>query len=60
MWQSVVTTKDTEVIVPRLIEGNQYFFQVLAENQVGVGEAAELDNYVIPKSLFGEHFYRFV
>ena len=54
MWQTIVTTKDNEFNVPRLIEGNQYVFQVSAENACGVGKAVELDSHIIPRSQFGE------
>ena len=54
MWQNVGMTKDLDFSVPRLVEGNQYFFQVSAENECGTGPATELDNFVVPKSQFGK------
>ena len=41
--------------VGRLVEGNQYVFQVSAENSVGVGEPAELSQSITTKSPFGKY-----
>ena len=39
----------------RLVEGTQYTFQVSAENEIGVGEAAELAQGISTKSEFSEY-----
>ena len=56
MWQSVgsVPPDVTEMEAGGLFEGNQYVFRVAAENVVGLGEAVELRDSVIPKSQFGQ------
>ena len=37
------------------MEGNQYVFRVSAENEVGIGEPAELSQSITTKSPFGEY-----
>jgi len=56
MWQSVGTVPPdvSELEATGLFEGNQYVFRVAAENVVGLGEAVELRDSVIPKSQFGQ------
>ena len=56
MWQNVgsVPPDVTELEAGGLYEGNQYVFRVAAENVVGLGEAVELKDSVIPKSQFGQ------
>ena len=41
--------------VGRLMEGNQYVFRVSAENEVGIGEPAELSQSITTKSPFGQY-----
>ena len=36
------------------MEGNQYVFRVSAENEVGIGEPAELSQSITTKSPFGK------
>ena len=48
------TSPTCEFTVPRLIEGNAYVFRVSAQNEVGVGEPAELDESIKAKSPFGK------
>lgn len=40
------------------MEGNQYVFRVSAENEVGIGEPAELSQSITTKSPFGEFLPR--
>ncbi len=40
--------------VPKLLEGNEYYFRVLAENEVGPGHAIETHQPVEVKSPYGE------
>jgi len=52
----VGTTSDTgyEFRVIRLVAGNEYVLRVSAENEVGVGEPAELSQGITAKSPFCE------
>ena len=54
MYMPVGRCAGCEMKVTRLAHGNQYVFQVSAENEVGVGEPAELSHGVVAKSPFGE------
>ncbi|KAK7507540.1 hypothetical protein BaRGS_00001475, partial [Batillaria attramentaria] len=51
-WMPVQTVDSTTVTyaVQKLLEGNEYFFRVAAENEIGVGEAAELFDGIVAKS----------
>ena len=53
VYTQVGRTSNTEFRVPRLVEGNEYVFQVSAENSVGAGEPAELLQGVQAKSQYG-------
>lgn len=52
-WQQVGTTKDLTFTIPKLLEGNKYFFKVAARNDIGIGEAAELTEAITAKNPFG-------
>ena len=52
-WNSATTTSDLELKVTGLTEGQAYYFQIAAENEVGKGEYAETDKPITPKSQFG-------
>lgn len=54
MWQNVGSTSDREMVIDRLIDGNQYHLRVSAENVVGTSEPAELPQVVVCKSQFGK------
>jgi titin len=55
-WTSAGKSKPTELklLIPKLIEGNEYFIRVIAENEIGESEPCELKDPVKPKSPFGE------
>ena len=55
-WMSVQNVDSATVTfaVQKLLEGNEYFFRVAAENEIGVGEAAELFDGIVAKSPYGE------
>lgn len=53
-WQQFGRTENLEFTVPRLQEGEKYYFQVMAENAVGVGEPAEITKPVVPMSKFSK------
>ena len=38
----------------RLFEGTEYFFRVAAENSVGIGEFATIEDGIVAKLPFGE------
>lgn len=52
-WQQMGTTKDLTFTIPKLLEGNQYFFKVAARNDIGIGEAAETKEAITAKNPFG-------
>ena len=41
----------------KLMEGKEYFFRVAAENEIGIGEFAELTDGIIAKSPFGKFYF---
>ena len=49
-----IPANQCEATVGNLVEGTEYYFRVMAENQVGVGEPLESEVKVTPKSLYGE------
>jgi titin len=55
-WMPVQNVDSTTVTfaVQKLLEGNEYFFRVAAENEMGVGETAELFDGIVAKSPYGE------
>lgn len=54
-WQKVGTTRDTSLHIKPLMEGQGYYFQVRAENEFGLGDAAEILRPTTPASQFGEY-----
>lgn len=54
-WQETGTTSDLDLKVTELTDGQTYMFHVAAQNEVGVGDFAELSKAVIAKSQFGEY-----
>jgi titin len=55
-WSSAgrVKPKELEFTVAKLIEGNEYFIRVIAENEIGQSEPCELKEPVKAKSPFGK------
>lgn len=55
-WAKVDRIKPdiTTYTVQNLVEGNEYFFRVFAENSVGLSKPLESEKAYIPKSPFGE------
>ena len=60
-WMPVQNVDSATVTfaVQKLLEGNEYFFRVAAENEIGVGEAAELFDGIVAKSPYGESCFGF-
>ncbi len=52
-WTTVGNTKEMEMVIGDLTEGNTYLLQVQAENNVGAGPFAELSKPAEPKSQHG-------
>ena len=55
-WTPVdkVTGTTLTYAVQKLLEGNQYYFRVTAENDIGVSEPAELKQPVLAKCPYGK------
>lgn len=53
-WTKVekVPGKTTTFAVQKLLEGNEYYFRVSAENEIGQGDMAELEAPIMAKSQF--------
>lgn len=54
IYMPVGTTESCDYRVIRLVAGNEYVIQVSAENEVGVGEPAELSQGITAKSPFSK------
>lgn len=55
-----VDGKTTTYAVEKLLEGNEYFFQVSAQNDVGNSEPATMDEGTVAKSPYGMESSSFV
>lgn len=55
MWTKVgsVDGGKTSFTDTKLHDGNEYYFRISAENEVGISEPNEMDKTVIAKSPFG-------
>ena len=54
-YKPVDSTDEPEMMVANLSEGVKYIFSVAAENQCGVGQAAELSQAIEAKSPHGAY-----
>lgn len=59
IWTQVekVTGLTNTYAVQKLLEGNEYYFRVSAENEIGQGEPAEMEAPIMAKSPFGNIYY---
>lgn len=53
-WEKVATVQGNKCNVPKLIEGHDYKFRVVAEGPNGDSEALETEEPVTAKNPFGE------
>lgn len=53
-WNKVDTSATLELKIPKLTKNVQYVFRVAAENDVGIGEFAELPEPITAKDSFGK------
>lgn len=55
VWTKVdkVTGSTNTYAVQKLLEGNEYYFRVAAENDIGLGDSAELEAPIQAKCPFG-------
>lgn len=53
----VVNASTTRFNIQKLLEGNEYYFRVLAENQVGTGDAIETTQPVAVKSPYSKSYF---
>lgn len=56
-WQEVAKIKDLEFIVGKLLEGNQYYFRVFAQNEIGMSEPVEIKEPITAKNPFSKLIY---
>ena len=49
LWQHAGETAETEIVTESLLEGQDYFFRVRAENRYGIGPETETTNPVTAK-----------
>ena len=51
---SAGSTETTELKITKLIEGNEYFIKVMAENSIGVSDPVETEEPIKARLPFGE------
>lgn len=51
-WNKVDTSATLELTIPNLVKNTQYLFRVAAQNDVGIGEFAEMTEPVTAKETF--------
>ena len=56
-WERVANVQGTKCNVPKLLEGHQYKFRVIAESPNGDSEPLELENPITAKNPYGMHLY---
>lgn len=53
-WQEVEKVKNLEYTVTKLLEGNQYYFRVFAQNEIGMSEPIEFKEPITAKNPFSK------
>ena len=54
-WQEVTKVKDLEYTIGKLLGGNQYYFRVFAQNEIGMSEPIEIKEPITVKNPFSEY-----
>ena len=56
-WEKVADVTGQKCVVPKLTEGNEYKFRVIAENKNGESEPLETEKPITAKKPFGKNFF---
>lgn len=59
-WEKVATVPGNKCVVPKLLEGHEYKFRVIAEGPNGESAPLELDKPVTAKNPFGKYLVLFL
>ena len=54
-WRKVTEVEDLKCSIGQLLEGNQYFFRVFAQNEIGMSEPVEMTEPITAKNPFSEY-----